>query len=102
MTGHPTPWCSLPDLPEVHNLHTQTGLEACGGLGTSGGGATCVTLSGGSWVPSHNLRQGRASPFGTVLMGGEYDGAGETTELLDPTTGESVMYFPPQFDTRLT
>ena len=29
--------CSLPDLPQPRQLHSQTGLTACGGTSTTGG-----------------------------------------------------------------
>ena len=98
-----SPWCTLPDLPEARYDHTQTGLEACGGY-SSGTETTCVSFSGGSWSPSHNLQQERqyhtswASPAGTVLMGGSY--SKQTTELLDEATEDSVMHFNLKYGTR--
>ena len=94
-----TPWCSLPDLPDQRFQHTQTGLEACGGLYTE---TSCIKFSGGKWKPSHKLKEryshsSWASPAGTVLMGG--DPSYETTELLDATTGVSVMHFPLKYMT---
>ena len=64
--------CTLPTLPSGMT-HTQDGLLSCGGLGAS---TTCVKLSDGGWVVSHNLRQSWLfhsswmSPAGLVLMGG--------------------------------
>ena len=90
-----TPWCSLPDLPEGRMFHTQTGLLACGGLHTT---FSCIKFSGGKWKPSHKLKKEHyyhsswASPLGTVLMGGMDND--KTTELLDDTTGVSIMHFP--------
>ena len=99
-----TPWCSLPDLPADRFQHTQTGLEACGGVDTvSGPVDTCIKFSGGKWKHSHKLKKNReghsgwASPAGTVLMGGTE--SGKRTELLDATTGVSVMHFPLKYDT---
>ena len=101
-----SPWCSLPDLPEVRWDHTQTGLEACGG-GGSATRTTCVRLEAGSWTPSHQLFHQRwdhtswASPAGTLLMGGSLPGLGSlTTELLDANTGDSVPSFPLKYDTQ--
>ena len=89
-----TPWCSLPDLPDGRWYHTQTGLLACGGEDTK---LSCTKFSGGKWKPSNKLKEryshsSWASPAGTVLMGGHP--SYETTELLDATTGNSVMHFP--------
>ena len=99
-----TPWCSLPDLPADRFQHSQTGLEACGGVDTvSGPVDTCIKFSGGKWKHSHKLKKNReghsgwASPAGTVLMGGTE--SGKRTELLDATTGVSVMHFPLKYDT---
>ena len=97
-----SPWCSLPDLPNGRDEHTQTGLEACGG-DSSTVQTTCVRLEAGSWTPSHQLLQKRAyhsswaSPAGTLLMGGWY--SEKTTELLDTNTGDSVMSFPLKYRT---
>ena len=69
--GTPLP-CTLPPLPSGMT-HTQDGLLSCGGLGAS---TTCVELSDGGWVVTHNLRQSQwfhsswMSPAGLVLMGG--------------------------------
>ena len=101
--GDGSPWCSLPDLPEDRRSHTQTGLEACGGYGSSAS-STCVRLEAGSWTPSHQLAEERryhsswASPAGTLLMGGIL--SPQTTELLDTATGDSVPSFPLKYDTQ--
>ena len=69
--GTPLP-CTLPPLPSGMT-HTQDGLLSCGGLGAS---TTCVELSDGGWVVTHNLRQSQwfhsswMSPAGLVLIGG--------------------------------
>ena len=101
--GDGSPWCSLPDLPEDRRSHTQTGLEACGGYGSSAS-STCVRLEAGSWTRSHQLAEERryhsswASPAGTLLMGGIL--SPQTTELLDTNTGDSVPSFPLKYDTQ--
>ena len=98
-----SPWCSLPDLPFGRDYHSQTGLEVCGGNDANNTFKACLRFGGGSWNPSHNLQEGRnlhsswASPSGTVLLGGS--GSPETTELLDDTTGNSVMHFPLKYHT---
>ena len=95
-----TPWCSLPDLPRNRFDHSQTGLEACGGMDTD---VTCVHFKGGSWKKSQNLQRKRryhsswASPEGTILMGASKGEDTETTELLNHTTGDSAMHFPLKF-----
>ena len=101
-----SPWCSLPQLPEGRAAHTQTGLEACGGDPRSAYPlSSCVKLSGGSWTPSHQMVEPRydhsswASPAGTLLMGGGYY-TRSTTELLDTTTGDSLLNFPLKYDTQ--
>ena len=100
-----SPWCTLPDLPEARDSHTQTGLESCGGTSPATW-TTCVRLEGGSWTPSHQLLEERyyqyyhsswASPAGTMLMGGR--NSPQTTELLDANTGDSVMSFPLKYNT---
>ena len=101
--GDGSPWCSLPDLPEDRRSHTQTGLEACGGYGSSAS-STCVRLEAGSWTPSHQMVEQRryhsswASPAGTLLMGGIL--SPQTTELLDANTGDSIPSFPLKYDTQ--
>ena len=96
--GNGSYWCSLPDLPEVRYGHTQTGLEACGSFRAATTKTTCVRLSGGSWSPSHQLVEKRrnhcswSSPSGILMMGGS--DSIKTTELLDDTTGDSLMSFP--------
>ena len=36
--------CSLPDLPDDHYVHTQSGLVTCGGYSREGGETSCYTL----------------------------------------------------------
>ena len=80
--------CSLPNLPEYRNGHTQTGLLTCGGGGEAK--KSCITFTGGEWKKRHTLmgKKGRyeheawASPQGVLLMGGYY--SMDTTELLKP------------------
>ena len=69
--------CSLPQLPEARNHHTQDGDLACGGTGSSSQ-TTCVTWSpaSGTWTHSHTLRKGEygrvswATDSGVYLIGG--------------------------------
>ena len=72
-----TLWCNLPSLPEALSSHTQSGLEACGGLPR---GDSCITLTKGQWTTSHVLAQNRSSlsswlsaQHGTILIGGDFD-----------------------------
>ena len=47
-------WCSLADLPDDREDHTQSGLITCGGWSLEGSqDATCVTFSKGYWSISH-------------------------------------------------
>ena len=112
-----SPWCALPDLPKTRYAHTQTGLEACGGLTSDYGisydddmeydedfdapKVTCVRFSGGSWNQSHGLEVWRsfhsswASPAGILIMGAERGPDTKTTEFLnDSHDEESVPHFP--------
>ena len=112
-----SPWCALPDLPKTRYAHTQTGLEACGGLTSDTGisydddmeydedfdapKVTCVRFSGGSWNQSYGLEVWRsshsswASPAGILIMGAERGPDTKTTEILnDSHDGESVPHFP--------
>ena len=97
-----TPWCSLPDLPDDRWYHTQTGLEACGGVSNEKIWTSCIKFSGGKWKPSHKLKKERtshsswAAPQGTVLMGGME--SAKTTELLDDTSRVSIMHFPLKYE----
>ena len=91
-----TPWCSIPDLPQMRQAHSQTGLEACGGHRAL---TTCVRFSGGSWTLSHNLQRRRESHTswvspggGTVLLGGTFNST-NTTELLADNSIDSSNHF---------
>ena len=96
--------CSLPDLPYNRSSHSQTGLTACGGSGSSAANTTCHTLTNiGSWIQSHNLDQDRrahsawTSPQGTILIGGVGSSAQTTSEILldsgDTTPGFNLDYW---------
>ena len=83
--------CSLPELPDARNEHTQDGELACGGDGDSSNTlTTCVKWSSesGSWTQSHTLRQRRiwhvswATEDGVYLMGGMDSSSEFTTELV--------------------
>ena len=91
--------CSLPDLPDDHRGHTQSGLVTCGGAYTL---TSCYTLTSGVWTKSHTLRHERyyhsswISPMGIVLMGGIVS---ETTTELLTDDGQSMDYFSLQYST---
>ena len=93
-----TSLCSLPDLPDNHNGHTQSGLVTCGGYNTR---TSCYTLTNGTWTKSHTLRYERidhsswTSPLGIVLMGGGYysDSVSLTTTELLTDDGQSKELF---------
>ena len=89
--------CALPDLPEARYQHSQSGLLACGGGGSSSSERTsCVNFSGGTWQQTHTLGQSRyghtvwASPQGVLLMGSSTSTS--TTELLNDD-GSSTASF---------
>ena len=96
-------WCSLPDMPQDRQEHTQSGLVACGGFDHSSR-ASCVTFANGSWIQSHHLQEERAdhtswvSPSGLVLMGGQF--SSYNTELLSDITGDSAEHFPLRYETK--
>ena len=105
--------CSLPDLPDIRRMHTQSGLTACGGYGSINGDAsrTCVTFdtSSGQWSTSHTLQHSRykhsswMSSKGVVLMGGDggIEGSGSsgtTSELLN-SNGRSTPSFSLKYHT---
>ena len=77
--------CSLPELPEEREYHTQNGDLACGGSSRDTG-TSCVMWANGSWTTSHILNQRReyhvswATASGVYLMGGEY--SMQTSELV--------------------
>ena len=78
-------WCSLPNLPDVRDQHTQSGLVTCGGYHSSTM-TSCLTFSSGQWRTSHQLQHRRyfhsswMSQHGVVLMGGL--DSETTTEML--------------------
>ena len=96
-------WCSLPDMPQDRQEHTQSGLVACGGFDHSSR-ASCVTFANGSWIQSHHLQEERAdhtswvSPSGLVLMGGQF--SSYNTELLSDITGDSAEHFTLRYETK--
>ena len=93
--------CSLPDLPEDHRGHTQSGPVTCGGFDSTK--TSCFTLTSEGWKLSHSLIYQRyfhsvwSSPLGVILMGGKW-GSGMTTELLTDD-GKSTELFPLKYDT---
>ena len=90
-------WCSLPDLPDIRYKHTQSGLIACGSGGYNSDTETsCLTLTDGHWMTSHQLQYSRSehsswtSQHGVVLMGGL--GSTTTTEILHDDGGSSSSF----------
>ena len=87
--------CYLPDLPARRYAHSQTGLIACGGGGSSEHKQSCVTFSAGRWNKTHDLGQcgstfcsryghtGSALPQGVLLIGGIFGDPSETSLLTD-------------------
>lgn len=83
--------CSVPPLPAPRALHTQDGLESCGGSSSK---TSCVALSltAGGWEVSRQLQQPRHGHSswrslmgGVLLIGGAAGSASTTTEMLSPT-----------------
>ena len=96
--------CTLiPQLPRAKNLHTQSGLTACGGNGYVW--KSCYTLINGVWETSHSnlLQERRAglswnSPEGIILLGGT--SSKRTSELLSSTSDASTEKFRLTYDTQ--
>ena len=59
--------CSLPNLPEYRNGHTQSGLLTCGGGRVK---KTCITFTGGEWKKRERevLPRGLGLPTGTTII----------------------------------
>ena len=72
--------CSLPQLPEGRNGHSEDRGLVCGGGGSDATLKTCVKWSpaSGTWTKSHTLRQKRSdhvswvTPSGVYLIGSYY------------------------------
>ena len=100
-SGVPLP-CPVPPLPASRYDHTQDGLVACGGYGSTAVLTSCVTLTGSGWQESHQLQEARAqhvswrSPAGLLLMGGH---SNLTTELLTNTGSSSSPSFDLEYYT---
>ena len=99
-------WCSLPDFPHARYSHTQSGLEACGGIGSCDTGeclvSTCMSFSSGEWRTSHKLQmEGRyghsawQSQQGLMLLGGQggFFSDSETTSEILLEDGQSLPFF---------
>ena len=97
--------CSLPQLPEYRDWHTQEGDLACGGGGSTQ--TTCVKWSpaSGTWNQSHTLRERRsdhkswATASGVYLIRG-YGGGKRTSEKVKDD-GSVEEGFGLKYDTRL-
>ena len=82
--------------------HTLNGLTICGGIGDLN---SCTKLSSGEWITSHKMNGYRYthiswnSPNGILLLGGAFDPALKTTELLSQTTSTSAPAFQLPYDT---
>ena len=96
--------CSLPELPEMRQRHTQDGPWACGAYTYNGTESTCDKWSQGSWTrQSLSLREVRvdhvswATESGLYLMGGIY--SRNTSELVKED-GSVEWGFELQYKTR--
>ena len=98
--------CSLPQLPEGRNFHSQDGGLTCGG-GYPSTYTNCVKWSpaSGTWNHSHTLKQRRsdhkswATTSGVYLIGG-YGGGKRTSEKVKDD-GSVEEGFSLKYDTRL-
>ena len=97
LDGNVMSYCSLPDLPDVRNSHTQSAMTTCGGGETNDTKTSCVTFSSGLWKPTHVLqyeRQGHSSwmsTHGIVILGGAGPFENSTEILKDD--GTSALNF---------
>ena len=97
LDGNVISYCSLPDLPDARNSHTQSGLITCGGGKTYDTRTSCVTFSSGQWKPSHVLQYERhghsswMSKHGIVILGGAGPFENSTEILKDD--GTSALNF---------
>ena len=90
-------------LPSPRAYHTQSGDILCGGYEDHVPSTTCMSYTGGAWVPSHTLLEERydhcswRSPEGVLLMGG--GGSPRTTELLSNINSITSLSFSLEYDT---
>ena len=95
--------CSLPDLPEPREEHSQSGLLSCGGYHDNVR-TTCTEFASGEWTPSHNLTEDRKThtswnaPDGIILLGGW--SSPNTSELLSSYTSSTTLSFDLTYKTR--
>ena len=92
--------CNLPQMSLSKFQHTQSGLTACGGDGSSGNGRSCIKFVDGSWkiligdlIYPREDHSSWMKPNGDILLiGGLNHGADETTETVDQN-GTSTRSF---------
>ena len=98
LTANGSSWCSLPNLPDIRQDHSQSGLLACGGWHRDTG-KSCLTFNNGRWNLTHKLHYKRyslsswSSAIGVILISSPYHTAMGPTELLT-MDGLSQKYFP--------
>ena len=104
LRGDITDSCNLPNLPDIRDTHSQSGLVTCGSGYGGFEGEYCVTFSEGEWFESHRLLHSRAGhcswssqAHGTFLIGGYY---GSSSSELLTDNGESQESFPLKYSTR--
>ena len=98
--------CSLPQLPEARNWHSEDGGLACGGGSVTATQTSCVKWSpaSGTWTKSHTLRQKRhahvswATASGVYLIGGTFNNRTSEKVKLDGSVEEGFIL---KYDTRL-
>ena len=73
-----TRMCFLQDFPDMRMGHTMDGLTTCGGYDKKSGDS-CLSLTNGQWVKSHQLTHRRyghvswSTDDELILLGGERD-----------------------------
>ena len=96
LSSNGTRLCSLPNLPEKREGHSQTGVLACGGGQSDADRRSCFNFADGRWKKSHTLGTSRightawASPQGVLMMGSSY--SDQTTELLNDNGGAAPSF----------
>ena len=97
--------CEIDDYPDARVHHTNNGVLTCGGLYTQ---STCLTLTNGKWLYSHNLTNPRwghsswSSKKGVVLIGGYHEDSLETTEIVDSESAITTVGFTLKYQTKYT
>jgi len=100
--------CQLPQMSQSKESHSQSGLTACGGMGSGSNPKSCIKFESGSWSTLTdnlvNLRWGHSSwinPDGDILLIGGGVTSKRTSEIVYHN-GTSIRSFDLKYDTDLT